>query len=214
LQPLAQYNAAMSIGTPHFETLSGFSPSSTLGPHRAADYWSLPEGAPVELIQGRLVVSPSPNDIHQTISALLTELLLRSSRQGRGRMFAAPMDVVLSDLSIVQPDLIYVAKERRGIVKGRVMGPPDLIIEIVSKNDARRDRVDKMNLYAQHGVSEYWIVDPEARQFDFLINRNGRFEVQPQQDDRYQSPRLAELAIHLADFWAEVQRCVDDGPSA
>ena len=204
----------MSIGTPHYDSLPGFSPPSTLGPHRAADYWRLPEGEPVELIQGRLIVSPSPNDIHQTLSALLTELLLRAARQGGGRMFAAPMDVVLSDQSIVQPDLIYVAKDRRGIVKGRVNGPPDLIIEILSRNDIRRDRVDKLNLYAQYGVPEYWIVDPDARQFDFLINRDGRFEVQPQQDDRYQSPRLAELAINLADFWAEVHRCIDDGPTA
>jgi len=127
-------------------------------------------------------------------------------------MFAAPMDVVLSDDSVVQPDLIYVAKPRREIVKGRVNGAPDLVVEILSKNDARRDRVDKMNLYAEHGVAEYWIVDPDARQFDFLINRDGRFEVQPQHDDCYQSPRLPELAINLSDFWAEVQRHVGGEP--
>ena len=125
-------------------------------------------------------------------------------------MFAAPMDVVLNKDSIVQPDLIYVSKDRRDIVKGRVHGAPDVVIEIVSPNEAKRDRVHKLNLYAEHGVSEYWIVDPDQREFDFLINEDGRFVVQPQRDDRYQSPRLPELSINLAEFWAEVSRHVDD----
>jgi len=100
-------------------------------------------------------------------------------------------------------------KDRRQIVKERVEGPPDLAIEILSAKNAWRDRVDKLNLYAEYGVAEYWIVDPQEQQFDFLINRKGRFEVQPQQDDRYQSPRLAELSLDLAAFWAEVKRQVE-----
>jgi len=198
----------MSNITPQFETLTGFSPPSTLGPYRAADYWELPEGEPVELIQGHLVMSPSPNYLHQAISLMLSEFILRAARTGGGKGCAAPMDVELADHSIPQPDLIYVAKERRNIVKRHVMGPPDLIIEILSEN-ARRDRVDKLNIYAEYGVAEYWIVDPESRHFDFLINRDGRFEVQPQHDNRYQSPRLAELFLDLTTFWAEVDRLVN-----
>ncbi|MCH7752022.1 MAG: Uma2 family endonuclease [Planctomycetes bacterium] len=204
----------MSIGTPQYESLPGFSPPSSLGPHRAADYWKLPEGEPVELIQGRLVVSPSPTFLHQTVSLLLSEFVLRAARQSGGRAAASPIDVVSSDHTVVQPDLIYITKERRSIIKKRVDGPPDLVIEILSQPDSRRDRVDKLNLYAQHRVAEYWIVDPDARQFDFLINRDGRFEVQPQHDDCYQSPRLSELAINLADFWAEVQRHTGDESTA
>lgn len=199
----------MSTATPQYETLIGFSPPSTLGPFRAADYWKLPEGEPVELIQGNLVMSPSPNQLHQTISVLLTEILLQASRIGKGRLFHAPMDVELADHSIPQPDLLYISKERRHIVKQHVIGPPDLVIEILSENP-RRDRVDKLNIYAEFGVAEYWIVDPERRHFDFLINRNGRFEVQPQHDNRYQSPRLAELSLDLVAFWGEVERITSD----
>ena len=60
----------MSTDAIHYEALSGFTPLSTLGPYRAADYWKLPEGEPVELIRGRLVVSPAPNTLHQTIVAI------------------------------------------------------------------------------------------------------------------------------------------------
>jgi Uma2 family endonuclease len=199
----------MSTVTPQFATLTGFSPPSTLGPYRAADYWALPEGEPVELIRGNLVMSPSPYYLHQVISLLLSEFVLQAARKGGGKGCAAPMDVELADHSIPQPDLIYIAKERRNIVKRHVVGPPDLVIEILSE-DVRRDRVDKLNIYAEFGVAEYWIVDPEKRQFDFLINREGRFEVQPQYDNRYQSPRLAELSIDLLAFWAEVDRLIND----
>jgi Uma2 family endonuclease len=201
---------AMSIGTPHFDGLPGFTPVSGLGPHRAADYFALPEGEPVELIYGRLVVSPSPNYAHQVIVALLTEWLLGIVRRTGGRMAPAPFDVELAEHSIVQPDLVYVRKERRRVIQRHLHGPPDFAIEIVSGSNARRDRVDKLGLYAEFGVTEYWIVDPREQQFDFLVNRNGRFEVQPQLDDRYASPVLPELEIDLAAFWGEVNRQLND----
>jgi Uma2 family endonuclease len=193
----------MSTDAIHYETLSGFTPPSTLGPYRAADYWNLPEGEPVELIRGRLVASPAPNTIHQTLVILLSNLLFAASRRGGGRVLPGPADVVLDDHTILQPDLLYVRKQRRSILQDRVMGPPDLVVEILSPNNSRRDCVDKLNVHAQYGVAEYWIVDPAERQFDFLVNRDGKFEVQPQQDDRYSSPVCAEIEINLAVFWRE-----------
>lgn len=199
----------MSIGSPQYETLAGFSPLPTLGPYCAEDYWKLPEGEPVELIKGRLVMSPAPFFLHQTISALLTEFVMKAARQSGGRACASPIDVILADHTIVQPDLVYISKARRDIVGDRINGPPDLVIEILSTSHARRDRVDKLNLYAEFGVSEYWIVDPQERQFDFLVrNEKGHFEVQMQQSNRYESSQLPELSINLIDFWSEVDRHV------
>jgi Uma2 family endonuclease len=195
----------------HFDALPGFTPVSGLGPHRASDYFALPEGEPVELIYGRLVVSPSPSYAHQTVVALLTEWLLGVVRLTGGRMAPSPFDVELADHSIVQPDLVYLQKEHRSAIKRHLHGPPDFAIEILSGRNARRDRVDKLNLYAEFGVAEYWIVDPQERQFDFLVNRGGRFEVQPQRDDRYASSVMPELVIDLAAFWGEVDRQLDDG---
>lgn len=203
----------MSLGAITFDALPGFTPVSGLGPHRARDYFSLPEGEPVELIYGRLVVSPSPNYAHQTVVALLTEWLLGIVRRTGGRMAPAPFDVELSDHSIVQPDLVYVRQEHRSAIKRHLHGPPDLAIEILSCRNVRRDRVDKLALYAEFGVAEYWIVDPQERQFDFLVNREGRFEVQLQRDDQYVSSIMPELALNIAAFWADVDRQLSDEPS-
>jgi hypothetical protein len=63
----SSYNDAMSTGVPPFDVLPGFTPVSTLGPHRAADYFQLPEGEPVELIYGRYAVSPAPTTLHQEV---------------------------------------------------------------------------------------------------------------------------------------------------
>jgi Uma2 family endonuclease len=193
----------MSTTTFQYESFDAFSPYVGSGPYRAADYWQLPEGEPVELIEGRLLVSPSPKPPHQTIVVLLTEVFSGIARRSGGVVYCAPMDVVLSDDTILQPDLLYVSKGRRGIVKDRVEGPPDLVIEIISGTE-RRDRVEKLALYARHGVAEYWIVDPASQVIEFLIHDNGRYVIHSATNDRYQSPRLPEVEIQLADFWREV----------
>jgi Uma2 family endonuclease len=200
----------MSTTSYHFEPFTAFSPFSDVGPYRAADYWQLPEGAPVELIKGRLVVSPSPNILHQTIIGLLLDRLMAAAKKSGSRAIVSPMDVTLSDDTILQPDLLYVAKARRAIIKERVEGAPDLVIEIIS-GSARRDRVVKLDLYARYGVSEYWIVDPISQQIDFLINENSRFVLQSPANDRYQSPRLPEVEVQLADFWREVDQQMSNG---
>lgn len=195
----------MSTTSFHFESFEAFSPFSDVGPYRAADYWQLPEGEPVELMRGRFVVSPSPNELHQTIILLLSEKFLSAARQTKSKVLFAPMDVILSEDTILQPDLLYIANARRNIIRQRVYGPPDLVVEIIS-GSARRDRVEKLDLYAKYEVAEYWIVDPEAQHIEFLINEGGRFVVQSPAQDRYQSPRLPEVELNIAEFWREVER--------
>jgi Uma2 family endonuclease len=155
-------------------------------------------------------MSPSPVPRHQIILMLLTELFLQIARRSGGIALCAPMDVYLSDDTILQPDLLYVSRERLAIVKKRVEGAPDLVIEIIS-GTGKRDRVEKLDLYAQYGVGEYWIVDPDAQVVEFLVNDGGRFVVHSPADDRYQSPRLPEVEIQLADFWREVGDRLPEG---
>lgn len=195
----------MSTTTFHFQPFEAFSPFSDIGPYRAADYWQLPEGEPVELIKGRLVVSPSPNFLHQVIVTAFVKVLHMAALKTGSVAICAPMDVVFSDNTILQPDLLYVSKARRRIIKDRVEGPPDLVIEIIS-GTARRDRIEKLDLYAQYRVPEYWIVDPASKHIEFLVNEDGRFVVQSALNDSYQSPRLPEVSIQLAEFWREVDQ--------
>ncbi len=196
----------MSIGAPQFEEFKGFTPYSTIGPYRTADYEQLEEGAPYELVRGRFIVSPSPTSLHQIVLFALSPTFQRAQTIGDGSTMLAPMDVVLSDDTIVQPDLLYIAKARRGIVKDRVCGAPDLVVEILSAGTARRDRIEKLDLYAKYGVSEYWVVDPATQVIEFLILEQDKYVVQPQSENRYQSPLLPEVTIDLAAFWAEVER--------
>ncbi len=84
----------MSTTAYHFESFEAFSPFTDVGPYRAADYWQLPEGEPVELIKGRLVVSPSPNVLHQTIIGLLFEFMLAAARKTGSKALVSPMDVI------------------------------------------------------------------------------------------------------------------------
>jgi Uma2 family endonuclease len=194
----------MSTTSFQFVTFEGFSPLATVGPYRAADYWKLPEGAPVELMRGEFVMSPAPITLHQVVVVLLAELLSAVSRRSGGFALCAPADVVLSDTTILQPDLLYVSRQRRSIIGDRINGPPDLVIEVLSPGTERRDRVQKLDLYAQYGVPEFWIVDPKAQNIEFLLLDNGRYVVTPSAGGRYQSSRLPEVEIELATFWREV----------
>lgn len=187
-----------------FVTFEGFSPARSVGPYRAADYWQLPEGAPVELIQGELVMSPAPKTSHQIVVGQLFGVLQAAESKGGGLAILSPVDVVLSDDTILQPDLIFIAKGRRSIVGDRVNGPPDLVIEVLSEGAERRDRVAKLDLYARFGVAEFWIVDPAALHIEFLLLENGRYTVVQGSGGHYQSPRLLEVKIDLPEFWQGV----------
>ena len=115
-----------------------------------------------EIIGGQLVVSPSPSTRHQRISNRLNralEAFLEST--GTGEVFDAPLDVRLSFYDVVQPDLLVVLNDRREIIQEQgIVGPPNLVVEILSPSSKMTDRVDKAALYARSGVEEYWIVDP------------------------------------------------------
>jgi len=190
----------MSIGTPQFEAFTAFTPLSTVGP------WQLEEGEPVELIRGRLIVSPCPTPLHQVILGCLCRTFAEIENETGGLCLIAPMDVVLSDDTILQPDLLFVSQERRNIITKHVVGPPDLAVEILSPGTGRRDRTEKLDLYAKYGVAEYWMIDPATQVFEFLLLEQGRYVIQQQPDNRYRSPRLPEIAIDLAAFWAEIER--------
>jgi len=142
-----------------------------------ADYAELPEGAPYELIDAALVMSPSPSVRHQRVVLRLGRILLDAAEANdAGDAFVAPMDVSFTDVDTVQPDLIFVSAERRDIIgEQRIEGAPDLVIEVLSLSTAYLDLAQKKRLYEREGVKEYWVVDPEQRAVDVYTNTENGF---------------------------------------
>jgi len=127
------------------------------------------DGNRYEAIAGELYVTPAPSVRHQTISARLYRHLVRLLEDaGHGRVWYAPIGVRFPATGEgVQPDLVFVSRERRGIVApDELKGAPDLVVEILSPATAGRDTGLKRLLYERQGVAEYWEVDGEARAVD------------------------------------------------
>lgn len=177
-----------------------------LGPYRRVDYMSLPDEPHCELLYGRFYLSPSPSPLHQYVVFALARVLEEIAARSGGIAFLAPLDVFLADHSVPQPDVIYISRSRRSILDERIEGAPDLLVEVLSPGTARRDRLQKLNLYLESGVREYWLVDPVARQIEFLVNEGGRFVVSQPAGREYQSPALPEIRLDLLDFWGLVEQ--------
>lgn len=141
------------------------SPSTGRPPPLTYDeYCLLPEdGRRYEILDGDLLVSPSPSTRHQTVSRRLQFALMQSLEStGLAQVFNAPMDLILEPTSVVQPDLIIVSSARTSIVTRRAIeGIPDVVVEILSPGGSDRDERLKRRLYERHAIPEYWIVDPE-----------------------------------------------------
>lgn len=136
------------------------------------DYRNLPESETkrYELLEGDLYMVPSPSTYHQDIICNVHLMLGPFVRDGGlGRVLVAPCDVVLSRDTVLQPDVLFVSKEREGIIAlPGVQGAPDLVIEVLAPGTADRDRTIKRALYAQYGVQECWIIDPDLKTIEVL----------------------------------------------
>lgn len=127
-----------------------------------ADLLAMPDdGKRREIIDGELYVTPSPVNFHQTI---LFNLAMAFGKfleiHPLGKLRFAPLDVILSEYDVLQPDLLYVSNEHKDYLQDWVRGAPDLVVEILSPATEARDRGIKSKAYARYGVREYWIVDP------------------------------------------------------
>ncbi|OIQ61450.1 hypothetical protein MOTE_00130 [Moorella thermoacetica] len=141
------------------------------------DYARLPEGAPFQLIGGKLVMTPAPGTYHQIIlMRLIEKLLFFLAGKDLGILFTAPVDVFLEEKETYQPDIIFIAKDRMHIIETtKIKGAPDLVIEILSPSTGYYDLKKKARVYARCGVKEYWIVDPEDKSIDVFQPQDGNF---------------------------------------
>lgn len=135
-------------------------------PYTAKDLAQMPDdGRRYEILGGELIVSPSPSSKHQWVSDELTARIRSFGLQEQlGLAFSAPLDVRLGRHNIVQPDIIFLLNEHlHRLENWGIEGSPDILVEIVSPSSRGNDRIRKSASYADHGVSEYWIVDPDSQ---------------------------------------------------
>lgn len=144
-----------------------------------ADYKRLPQdGWRYEVIEGELHMAPAPRPKHQKVGMHLSSSMHQHAKhRGLGAVLTAPIDVILAGYaSPVQPDILFIRKDRLHIIQDEyVEGPPDLVVEILSPSNWLDDRRTKFRLYAQAGVLEYWLVDPEARSVEVFRLEGARY---------------------------------------
>ena len=171
------------------------------------DYLTTPADERYELLDGDLIMVPAPNIKHQRVQLeLATQLSHFIKNRALGELLIAPCDVVLSDTNIVQPDLLFVSREREHLLSDgeKVRGAPDLAVEILSPSSADKDRGLKRELYCRYGVTEYWLVDPIAETVSIHRQRGGVLAVTDMfgRGQTLRSPLLAGLELRLDDVFS------------
>ncbi len=170
------------------------------------EYFRGPETVrPMELVFGVVREPPAPKYGHQSVVTRLTVLLDRHVREGGlGEICVSPIDVVLDEAAalVVQPDILFVSKPRLGIIRDRVWGAPDLVVEVLSAGTARRDRTTKLAWYRRYGVTECWLLD-SARGTLEVVGQNVGPEHRPYSGEE------AILSVVLPDIRLSVSQILD-----
>jgi Uma2 family endonuclease len=163
-----------------------------------------PSGARLELIDGDIIVSPSPSRSHADVVFALAYLLethLRSRRLGR---IYLDTDVVFSPAIVRRPDICFFrAAQLKRLKSDRLDQVPDLCIEVLSPFNVDDDRINKFKLYQAHHVGHYWIIDPEERKAECFALQGGKYKKVSSSSGAavVRFPPFADLAIALADLW-------------
>ena len=165
------------------------------------DYVNTSDDRRHELIEGELLMAPSPVPRHQMICGKL-EFILRKfiTENNLGELLFAPCDVYLDEENVVQPDIMFISKDRLNIIgEKNIQGAPCITIEIISENSAYRDMVQKKRLYAKFGVKEYWIVIPEEESIEIYVLENNMYQLTKlyRKNDTLESASLKGLEIEL-----------------
>lgn len=171
------------------------------------DYLLLPEdGKRYEIVDGDLHMTPAPLTRHQVLVGRLLQLFMNYlDEHSIGHVLVAPCDVVLSEVDVVQPDLLLVLNQGKArITEKNIQGAPDLMIEILSPGTAARDRELKRKRYEHFGVREYWLVDPAENTIEILALKDKGFSLAEKgvYPGRMISPLLPNLTIDLTKLFA------------
>lgn len=166
------------------------------------DYLHLPDdGKRYQIIEGELFVVPAPSPYHQDTSRKLLLLIADFIRKHElGKVYYALCDVILSHEDVVQPDIFFIFHGREHIITDKnIQGAPDLVIEILSAHTAKLDKIQKRKLYQRFKVSEYWLVDPERKEIEVLVLKEGNYDSLGVfgGEDCFESSLLKGLKVYL-----------------
>ena len=171
------------------------------------DYARLPDnGFRYEVIRGELYMSPAPSVSHQrTVTAFIHHLTNHLNQYQVGECFTSPIDVNLPDLtSPVQPDVVFVSNDKADIIQeNTIEGAPDLVIEVLSPGTARYDRKTKFETYAQAGVNEYWLADPNSFIIEVYVLRGQAYALLDKfgREDEARSEVLSGFVVPVKDIF-------------
>lgn len=164
----------------------------------AADYFLLPEYAAhdlIQLIEGEVILGMPPVPRHQAIVGEVLFLLMTIARRSGGQVFTSPIEVYLDEHNVFEPDVLYLVPDSQcQITEKRLIGAPDLVVEVLSPGTAKFDRQEKYLAYEQHGVREYWIIDPLHEILEVWSQQSGQFSRHGVYagEDTFNSPILRE----------------------
>lgn len=169
-----------------------------------SDYAGIPpDGKRYEILDGDLCVTPAPSPRHQWISKKLQRMLeAYFEARSLGKVFNAPIDVILTLQDVVQPDLVVVTDDRQISERG-IEGAPTLVVEILSPSTRDRDRGVKARRYAALGIRHYWLVDSEASRFECYSLEASAYVpvVQAEGEVTLSHPDWPGLTLDLKDLW-------------
>ena len=169
------------------------------------DYLQIEDEKRYEVMEGGLIMVPAPLTIHQRISRNIEVILCNFVKEKRlGEVLYAPTDVVLSEDVVVQPDILFISKERLNIIEeAAIMGSPDLIVEVVSPSSASYDTIEKRGVYEKYGVKEYWLVFPQEKAIEVLTLENSIYRefCKASKTGVIRSKVLNGLAMDLTDIF-------------
>lgn len=168
------------------------------------DYVQFPmDGRRHEIVDGEHVVTPAPETYHQHVfGGIFSQLFPQIQTRGLGSVFAAPTDVELSEVDVVQPDAVIVLEAHRQIVTPtKIKGVPDLVIEILSPSTQERDRGLKLELYRKAGIPEYWIVDPGEHCVEQWVLERGGYVLRAKESPEISPLRPEGVRVDLTQVW-------------
>lgn len=163
----------------------------------------LPDGQIYQIIDGELYMTPAPNPFHQRASKRLQrQLEAYFEERGQGEVFNAPIDVILTQHDVVQPDLVVVTNAAQVSTRG-IEGPPFLVVEVLSPSSVRTDRNVKLERYARLYIPHYWIADPERQRIECYRLQSNQYAAvaEAASPDSLHHPDFPDLAVNLAAVW-------------